>query len=349
MATENRRVAGISEAEWEELADRSGVTPWVRPGWVGAWWRAFGVGRLEAFDVRRHGTLVGLVPFARARGDLIAPANWHTPAFALLADGDDARAELAAKLFRGGARRVTLSFVRVDRTDAPAVRDAARAARHTMLERTIERSPYVALDGDWTDYELGLGKKFLKELGRRRRLLEREGELELSIEDGTERLDALLDEGFAVEAAAWKGARGTAIASDAPTSGFYREVARWAAGRGWLRLAFLRLNGRAIAFDYAIEVDGVHYLLKTGYDPAYRKLGPGKLLRYEMIARAFADACASYEFLGADEPWKLEWTRTCRQLIRIDAFAPSLGGRVEHAAFAYGRPLAKRILALRHR
>src|SRR5262249_41813831 len=39
--------------EWEELADRVQAVPWVRPGWVAAWWRAFGKGALEVLAVRR--------------------------------------------------------------------------------------------------------------------------------------------------------------------------------------------------------------------------------------------------------------------------------------------------------
>ena len=34
---------------------------------------------------------------------------------------------------------------------------------------------------------------------------------------------------------------------------FYRRVAAWAAERDWLRLAFLRLDGRPLAFDLALE------------------------------------------------------------------------------------------------
>ncbi|HKP88939.1 MAG TPA: GNAT family N-acetyltransferase, partial [Thermoleophilaceae bacterium] len=40
-----------------------------------------------------------------------------------------------------------------------------------------------------------------------------------------------------------------------------------AAEQGWLRLAFLRLDGRAIAFDMCLEHGGAFYVLKGGFDP----------------------------------------------------------------------------------
>ena len=164
--------------------------------------------------------------------------------------------------------------------------------------------------------------------------------------DGSDRLDQLLEEGFAVEAAGWKGARASAMVSRPETAEFYRRVAAWAADRGWLRLAFLRLDGQAFAFDFAVEEGDVHYLLKTGFDPAFGRFAPGMILRYEMLARAFSNGLRSYEFLGADEPWKLEWTQTTRPRGLFQAFAPSLRGQLEWAAFAWGRPAAKRVLAL---
>jgi CelD/BcsL family acetyltransferase involved in cellulose biosynthesis len=189
----------------------------------------------------------------------------------------------------------------------------------------------------------------LRELRRRRRKLESQGSLELVVEDGTDRLNELLDQGFRVEAAAWKGRAGTAIVSSPKTERFYRDVGCWAAQRGSLRLAFLNLDGRPLAFDFAVEEGARHYLLKTGYDPLYRALAPAMLLRYEMLGRAFELRLRSYEFGGADEPWKLQWSTGLRERLRLQAFAGTPSGLVDWAAWTYGRSMAKRVLALARR
>jgi hypothetical protein len=69
----------------------------------------------------------------------------------------------------------------------------------------------------------------------------------------------------AIEASGWKGERGAAIISRPETRSFYTEVSRWAARNGWLRLAFLRLDGRALAFQCGLEDGGTHYFLKGGF------------------------------------------------------------------------------------
>jgi CelD/BcsL family acetyltransferase involved in cellulose biosynthesis len=213
------------------------------------------------------------------------------------------------------------------------------------VERTLERSPYVATTPGWPAYEAGLDGKLRRELRRRRRRLEAEGRVEIEVTDGRDDLSARLAESLRVEGLGWKGSQGTAIESDPATVGFYRDIARWAAGRGTLRLAYLRLDGRPLAIDIAIEEGGRHYLLKTGYDPAVRRLAPGLLLRHAMIERAFSSGVRSYEFLGRDEPWKLAWTGTVRERSDLQMFRPGALGVAGWAAATTVRPLAVRALA----
>jgi CelD/BcsL family acetyltransferase involved in cellulose biosynthesis len=135
---------------------------------------------------------------------------------------------------------------------------------------------------------------------------------------------------------------GTAILSAPAVERFYREVARWAAERGWLRLAFLRLDGRAIAFDMCLEHGGRFYVLKGGFDVDERKAGPGTLLTHHGIERAFALGLASYELLGQADEYKRSWTPLTRERVRFQSFPRGPAGAAEYVAWRYGRPLAKR-------
>jgi CelD/BcsL family acetyltransferase involved in cellulose biosynthesis len=145
---------------------------------------------------------------------------------------------------------------------------------------------------------------------------------------------------MAGEASGWKRESGTAVDSEPDTLAFYTEVARWAAGRGILRLAFLRLDGRAIAFELALEDHGVYAILKGGFDVELRKFGPGGLITHDELARAFELGLRRYEFLGTDEAYKTVWAPATHERLVLQAFAPSPAGKAEQAAYAWGRPLA---------
>jgi CelD/BcsL family acetyltransferase involved in cellulose biosynthesis len=344
MRVETRDNVGDLTAEWDALADRVTAEPWVRPGWIEAWWEAFGAGRLRVVTLTKGDRLAGVVPLMEDNGVVRSTSNWHTPEFGLLAEPEE-HPDLARAIVERRPRRLWLAFVDPAEPGINACRATLQAVGYRTLERTLEDSPYVSVDGDWEAYREGLPKKLGTELRRRRRRLEEAGHFSFEVVDGRERLSSCLDEGFAVEAAGWKGEQGKAISSRPETLGFYRAVASWAAARDWLRLAFLRLDGQPFAFDFCVEAHGIHYLLKTGFDPAYGKFAPGMILRYEMLARAFSIGLRGYEFLGADEPWKLQWTQTTRRRTLFQAFAPTPRGRAEWAAFAWGRPIAKRVLA----
>lgn len=329
--------------EWDSLADRAGAAPWARPGWVSAWRTAFGSGDLDVLTaVSDGGRLTGVLPVERRLGRISALANWHSPDLPFVAESPDAAASLAGALFAARPRSATLKHVPADAV--AELRGAADTSGYRRLERVVERSPYVAVAGTFEDYLGTLDRHHVKETLRRRRRLEEEGAVEFSVEDGRERLDELLAEGLPVEASGWKRESGTAIDSRPETLAFYTEIARWAAARGILRLAFLRLDGRAIAFELALEDHGVYAILKGGFDIELRRFGPGGLITYEQLARAFALGLERYEFLGTDEPYKTVWTPMTHQRLVLQAFAPTPAGLVERAAYAYGRPLARRLL-----
>ncbi len=330
------------ESEWEALADATRASPFRRPGWIAAWWNAFGQGKLELATVRREGRLTAVIPLGRRLGALTSPTNWHTPEFGPVASDRASLRQLAQALFAHPPRRVSLAFLDSESETASCLREAASGRGLRVLERTLTRSPYLEIDQTWPEYERSLSRNVRGDAKRRLRRLQELGVITTDVDDGSERLEELLTEGFRIEASGWKGSARSAIASQPRTEIFYRSVARWAAARGWLRLAFLRLDGVPIAFHYCLEHDGTHYFLKGGHDSDYSKFSPGKVLTHSMLSRAFSLGLSSYEFLGGEDAWKLRWTSSSRQRVLFHAFRPAPDGLLEWSVFNYGRRGARR-------
>jgi CelD/BcsL family acetyltransferase involved in cellulose biosynthesis len=334
-------VAPIAD-EWDALAARLGAAPFLRPGWTEAWVDAFDARGVRVLAARRGSELAGVLPLHRTRGRALAgTANAHSPLAGSLADGIGAAKALADALLAIPHARADFAYA--DASD-PVLAELRR--RRPSIARVQAEQPYVDTSGDAEAYIAGLPRKHRKELGRLRRKLEATGELSFEFADGSERLDELLEEGFAIEGSGWKSESGTAINSSPAERRFYTRVAQWAARSGWLRLAFLRLDGRPIAFDLCLDSGGAFYALKGGFDTEFRRLGPGVVLTHESIARAFADpGLRSYEFLGTTDEYKLAWTEKTRPRMRVQAFSRSPLGLAQLAAWRYGRPLAKRVLS----
>ncbi len=314
---------------WERLAADTAAVPFTHPGWVQAWAGRRRISLITAGPVNGH---AAVLPMLRRGGTLATPTDWHCPVFEAAATDDAALGDLAAELANGGAHKIVLGFLDAAGSTFRVLRSELDRAGFTIECRPRMESPFIDLSDGWEAYSRSLPAKKRSDLRRRRRRLEEAGRVTIEVYDGSGNLDALLTEGFAVEAAGWKGGEGTAIASNPAIERLYREAAHWAAGEGWLRLAFLRIDGRPIAFDYCIQDDRRHYLLKTGYDPEYRGSAPGSLLRVEMIERAFGAGLETYEFAGNAEPWKLEWTKAARHIVELTAYAPTAIGQTMRLA-----------------
>jgi len=277
------------------------------------------------------------------RGALRSPTNAHSPGFDLLALDAEALETLSGALLRDRVRDLGVAPLDATGPALRALREAARARGYRTFVRPAGRAPYLRLAGDLRRHEESLSRNLRHDVQRRLRRLCEAGVVSVQLSDGSAGLDDLLDEGFRVEALSWKGRRGTAIASGEETRRFYTGLAHRAASVGWLRLAFLRVDGRAIAFQLDLELRSRYYSLKIGYDPEFQRFSPGKLLAYTMVSRAVASGLEVYELLGTDEPWKDRWTELAREQVAFRAFSPSPAGRLASSTFAYGRPLVRKI------
>jgi CelD/BcsL family acetyltransferase involved in cellulose biosynthesis len=327
-------------ADWDDLADRTGASPFVRPGWIAAWWDAFGRGKLDVLAVRRDGRLAAVLPVVRRAGGVHSPSNWHTPEYGAVSEDAAAAREAFDALF---AARPAYAFLRFFGPGGDEAAAAGAVAGYATGRRVIQQSPYLPLDGGWES----LRRPRQKQIERNRKKLAELGELAFTVHDARHDLDERLEEAFATEGSGWKLANGTAIVSQPATRQFYTAFARWAAGRGILRLFFLRVDGRPVAGQIGVADRGRYYFLKGGYEPELGKLGPGIVLLNDIVHWAADEGLTTFDFLGKPEPQKLEWTDALRELVAVEAFSPSPAGIAARTAYARGRPLAKKLVALR--
>ena len=303
------------------------------------------VGDLRLLVVHRAGRLVAALPLIAEKRRLSGvPARIlrsltddHSQRFDVLlapgAEGDAAAQALVAHL---GQRRdwdaVELQSVTAEGAAADRLVAAARAAGWTDGDWTSMKSPFLPLPTSADELDQQLGSKFRGNLRRRAKKLAAEvGAIALERVDAASldaaELDARLDEGFALEAAGWKGELGTAIACDPKLNRHYRALAHTFARRGQLACYFLTVGGRRVAFHFALVDEHTYYLLKPGFDPALSSYGLGHLLVDAVARDLITRGVRELDFLGDDMPWKRDWTDQLRPQLFRYLFAPTLRGR----------------------
>ena len=95
---------------------------------------------------------------------------------------------------------------------------------------------------------------------------------------------------LALEAAGWKGKRGTAVAANPELKSALLESCQLLSAAGKLRFWMLAINGKPIAAMHAIVEGNRAWLGKIAYDEAYAKYSPGVLLILHATEQLFAES-----------------------------------------------------------
>lgn len=204
---------------------------------------------------------------------------------------------------------------------AIAALETAYRGRGLVVKRPAAGCPWIALDESWSEPEQHLNSGRRSDFRRALRNAEKFGEVKFEIHTPElSELDSLLDEMYAVESAGWKARDGSALAVDARIGAFFRSYAASACRNKVLRLAFMRIGGRAVAAQFAIEANGGYWLMKIGYDEEFKRCSPGTLLIMETIRHAARAGVKFYEFLGAEESWIDVWKPNLRACVRVQTY-----------------------------
>jgi len=346
------------EADWETLSGAA-VTdlPFLRSDWFRIWWSHFGEGRkLCLLTARREGRLVLAVPLMEERessvsGPLLtlhSVTNAHSFRYQLLvARGEEASVDALWDHLRRRPRPWhVLEFERFP-TGYAADQELIRVARASGSPVGVWEggtSPYLAIEGDWDRYFASLKPKFRSNLRNRVKRLEKLGPLGYECVASVEECEAALRDAFAIEESGWKGSERSAIASNERLARFYTDWGRHAARRGWLRLWFLLLDGKRVAFEYDLEYKGVLYCLKIGYRPELHPFSAGQVLKATVLERAFREGLREYDFLGVMDEAKADWTSTGRPFNWAYVYHGGLQSRLHHALKFEVKPFVRRLM-----
>jgi CelD/BcsL family acetyltransferase involved in cellulose biosynthesis len=325
---------------WDRLAAPQ-QAPFARHGWYWAWWSAFGAGgQLSVCAVWRGERLVAALPLWRRGETLRAMSNVHTPVFQVPAFDRRARDAAFAAAIATAPGALDVGALASRDSALPALAKASRDAGRVALVDLLHTSPIIDLDGDFAAYRALHPTRFGK-LGKLGRKMRRDHETEVALLEAPRDLESELDRAFELEAAGWKGAAGTAIASTQETARFYRSVASAYHGLGELALSTIVLDGELAAFDLCIVHGRRLWTLKGAYNERFSRLSPGMVLLLWEIERSFELGLEAVELLGDTEGYKLAFATSEREHMGFRGYRRRPASLARFAYRRWARPALK--------
>lgn len=245
--------------------------------------------------------LVGMMPIGSDHGrfgPLPAPAMvWRhrfAPIGAPLIDREDAGQVLEALLARadeaGVAGALLMPFLREDGPIFAALGDISRySGRPLVVTEEFERAT-IATETDSERYvgtTIGSGRR--RRLARHRRRLEEKGKVGFHCHETASEVVPAFEEFLSLEAAGWKGYRGSAIACEPPRQLFFTETIARLAARHAARVYALRLDGRALAMMVVVTSGREAHAWKMTFDEEFAHYSPGVLMMVEAMRHMIDD------------------------------------------------------------
>ena len=312
---------------WKELLERAGIDcPFLTHQWVQTWWESFGRGKkLHILLVKSGEEPIGIAPLMLTRrrfyglpvNCLEFIANVHTPRcdFIVSRRAEDVYRAIWTALRDQNKLWDMLLLCQVP-FDSSTLQEIGRLAGQDGMANgqwISADSPYLLIREGWDDYFKGISSKHRSNVSRRLRRLSETGDVKIERVSSEYELEGALEEGFRIEGAAWKDHVGTSIHFHPDSRRFYTKLAERFGRMGWLQLCFLTVAGRRIAFHYSVCYGNKVYLLKPGYDPQFASFSPVNLLCFLFLKEAFRNGLSEFDFLGVEDEWKLQWSRTVRR------------------------------------
>jgi CelD/BcsL family acetyltransferase involved in cellulose biosynthesis/peptidoglycan/xylan/chitin deacetylase (PgdA/CDA1 family) len=196
--------------------------------------------------------------------------------------------------------RICLSNIREDSLVVVAARRSLRTAAIHLTK--ICNCPCIRFGENKEDHLRSLYSK--KSLVRHARSLEKKGKLSFHVFDRYADAAPHLDEYFAQQVIRRAASGQWSAYSTAGGRERARMLMRHQSTDGSLRIAVLRLNGRAIAYHYGFVKHGKYYWYKPSFDITFWDDSPGEVLMHYLLLSLKNESIREFDFTIGEEPFK---------------------------------------------
>jgi CelD/BcsL family acetyltransferase involved in cellulose biosynthesis len=282
------------------------LSVFVLPGWLEAWWQAFGAGfEPLVLIVREDDKVLGIAPLklkdgiASLIGDnsvcdyldfIVIPGREETFSRALL-----------DYLSGQGIKSLVLETLRPESVAGHNVADEGRRRGYSIVFSQIDVSFEMALPATWEDYLFSLESKQRRDVERKMRQLDTVAEVRFSVLRDDRVGEAELTAFFQMMA---ESRRDKSEFLTAGMRSFFESVAAAMSAYWLFRLGFLEVGVARVAAILYFEYNDRIYLYNSGYMPQYVDMNVGLVSKLYCIRQAIEERKKVFDFLKGPEVYK---------------------------------------------
>ena len=327
---------------WDALVDQTATrSPFLRWDWVSLWWAECRAGSSQlviALLRDEEGVPQAIAPLMiahendRARRHLKAlsflggfgPAHGERLDFIVPAGQEDEltpRLCRVFKLLRQECDVVRLNHLPEESPNTPHILAALQESfvRTGVLNRYA--CHFIRLPSTRADYDTRRTGAWRSKLRRRQKAFTTRHAGVASVAGERVSFEAGLQSLGTLHARHWPASRSTFIT---PVSWrFHQRLAALWLPQGRALLPLLEAEGQIIAAMYGFVERDEFFQFQMGWDPAFARLSPGKLVMHWCIDCSIQRGLAHHDMLPSDYEYKRQWCDSLRWLLDLEACNPA--------------------------
>lgn len=306
---------GPLRPDWDRLVRASRrPTPFLLSGWVEAWLRSREGETEPAIHIaHRDGRLVAVLPLVIRRWAKLRLARFvgDDVAFGDILLDPSESIETAKRLLAHAAGSHDFAALVTISAGSTLVEAAGRRLR---LVTKVGAPSLDVSRGFEATYREKVSARHRSNQRKQRRQLSELGTLEIELARTPAELEQALEDAFHLHALRWQGRFDRSSMQTSADKTFHIEAFRSLAADDIARILTLKVDGKAIAFNFYFTFCKRMFGYRHSFDPAYARYSPGLLSLFEAIDRSTREGITTIELLRGEDSYKLRLADRVEQL-----------------------------------
>lgn len=278
----------------------------VMPSWLEIWWQEFGSEfNLLLLSIYQGNKVIGIAPL-KVRGEtasVIGSSDVSDFVDFITLPGKEKSffSCLLEYLFQQGIHFLVIKHVHPGSSIYRFFVDEAENHHYEIYCKQDDVSLELDLPASWDDYLASLSGKQRHEVRRKIRRLQKAGSIKYRTITGRDEVTHLLNTFFWMFSESREDKEKFLTTS---RESFFRSMASKMAEQALLKIDLLEINDKPVSIILYFDYQNNIYLYNSGYDPEYRHLSVGLLLKIFCIKDSIEKNKTTFDFLKGNEAYK---------------------------------------------
>lgn len=208
---------------------------------------------------------------------------------------------------------------------------------------SVEKCPYIEINGDWNKYYSSLSKNFRQDIRTQYNRIKKNGFIHRFSSKEKDVDDIFLNNLIDMHLNGIAGKNKVSFLETEKGQGFFKKIVQKFEKQGWVTINVMNINDKVASYALGFRYGNKFYYWNVGKNNKYDNYSPGKLLLQHMLKESFFNInIEEFDLLRGEENYKFRWTKLERKNYQITILSDTRYSMVVFKAYDFYHSILKK-------